>query len=227
MSGALKLVILDVDGTLVDSQAHILASMARAFEAAGRPAPTREATLSIVGLSLPQAMARLVPDAGVGEIERLVDGYKAGFAGLRQAGDGAADSPLYPGAKDALNTLSSIDEVFLGVATGKSRRGLDHLIDLHGFHDLFHTIQVADDHPSKPHPSMIHQCLADTGVDAAHAVIVGDTTYDIEMGRAAGIHALGVSWGYHRAEALTQAGASRVLSAFAELPGALEEIWAA
>lgn len=225
MSGEICLVIFDVDGTLIDSQAHIVASMRGAFEGLALPPPSREATLSIVGLSLPVAMARLAPDLDEATQDRLVDGYKASFQALRKSGEGDAMSPLYPGALEMIEQLAARDEVFLGIATGKSRRGLDHLFDLHGFGPKFHTVQVADDHPSKPHPSMVEACLRQTGVAADRAVIVGDTTYDIEMGRAAGIHALGVDWGYHSADMLMAAGARRVLSAFSDLPDQLNEIW--
>lgn len=221
----LKLVIFDVDGTLVDSQAHILAAMDGAFAALGLQPPAHESTLSIVGLSLPAAMARLAPRAAPDDRMRLVEAYKDEFAALRAKGDGRVLSPLYPGARDALDLLGGQAGTFLGVATGKSRRGMDHILELHGLRGLFHTVQVADDHPSKPHPGMIEACLAETGVAPEHAVIVGDTTYDMEMGRVAGIGTLGVAWGYHAAGQLADAGAREVLDAFADLPGAVERLW--
>lgn len=225
MSSDICLVIFDVDGTLIDSQASILASMKSAFTGLDLPVPTREETLSVVGLSLPVVMARLAPEQDAATQARLVEGYKAGFNALRHSGGGDAISPLYPQALEVLEKLAARDEIFLGIATGKSRRGLDHLFDLHGFGPIFHTVQVADDHPSKPHPSMVETCLKQTGVAAQRAVIVGDTTYDIEMGRAAGIHALGVNWGYHSAEMLMAAGARQVLPDFGALPDQLDEIW--
>lgn len=221
---SLKLVIFDVDGTLVDSQAHIIAAMASAFEAEGLTPPAREDTLAIVGLSLPVAMARLAADRDAAVQARLVDGYKAGFARLRMD-RGAELSPLYPGTLEALAALAEQDEVLLGIATGKSRRGMEHLLDLHGLRRVFHSVQVADDHPSKPHPSMVNACLSETGVDSKHAVILGDTVFDMEMGRAAGIHCIGVDWGYHPAAALTGAGARQVLGGFHELAPALQRIW--
>lgn len=216
-----RLVVFDVDGTLVDSQAHILAAMSSAFAAVGRPPPSRTHVLGIVGLSLPVAMAGLVPDAP-SEWPDLVDAYREAFAALRQSDDGVALSPLYPGARGCLDLLASAPGTLLGVATGKSRRGLAHLFDLHGFGGTFQTVQVADDHPSKPHPAMLEACLAETGVLARSAVMVGDTTYDIEMGRAAGFRTIGVSWGYHAASALRDAGADVVIDDFAALPSLLD-----
>ena len=219
MSKPLRLVIFDVDGTLVDSQGDILASMGAAFEAAGLAAPTRKDVLDIVGLSLPQAMHRLAPEA---DNAALVQSYKDSYARLRVE-KGASSSPLYPGARAALERLHATPEMLLGVATGKSKRGLDGLIEAHGLQGMFVTRQVADFHPSKPHPSMIHQAMVDAGVEADSAVMVGDTIYDMEMATAAGIPFLGVSWGYHAAERLSDARV--VLDDFSQLDAACAAIW--
>ncbi len=215
----LTLVLFDVDGTLVDSQGHILASMDRAFATAGRPAPAREDVLGIVGLSLDVAFLKLCPDATADDRAALVDGYKQAFHDLRAE---IPKSPLYPGAMDCLHTLNARDDIVLGVATGKSRRGLDHIIDSFDLHGLFVTQQVADDHPSKPHPSMATAALAESGAD--RGVMVGDTTFDMAMGRAAGLKTLAVNWGYHPAAELADL-ANASANSFAEIPTILNTLW--
>lgn len=213
------LVVFDVDGTLIDSAAMIGAAMDAAWQAEGLDAPPRPATLAIVGLSLPVAMARLAPDLPEARRERLVTAYKSAFGTLRAT----ELAPLYPGARAVLGALTLRPRTVLGIATGKSRRGLDHVLDAHGLAGIFATVQVADDHPSKPDPSMLHRALADTS--AGRAVMVGDTTFDILMARAAGVTGLGVAWGYHPAADLVQAGAVGVLPGFDGLPPWLDAMW--
>lgn len=222
MSTPLKLVIFDVDGTLVDSQAEIVGCMAAAFEAVSVPPPGRPATLSIVGLSLPNAMSVLAPDADSETQMRLVDAYRSEF-GQRRAAGSARNMPLYPGALEALRAIHAEPTWLLGVATGKSRRGVNALIEAHGLDGLFQTVQVADDHPSKPHPSMIETALAETGVAAEDAVMIGDTRFDMEMAHAANVPFIGVDWGYHAAETLTKSVA--VLSDFEMLLPAVHRLW--
>ena len=216
----MNLIIFDVDGTLIDSQRMSVSAMNRAFEAHGLVPPAREEVLSIVGLSLETAMRALVkeePDALAGP---LTEAYKAAFFDLRQSPE--HHEPLFPGALEALDRLADRDDVILGIATGKSRRGVQAIMDLHDLHGRFVTIQTADDHPSKPDPSMVLQAVAETGVPPGRAAVIGDTTYDMEMARGAGAHAIGVSWGYHASEALTASGAATVLASFVDLDRALE-----
>lgn len=219
----MRLVIFDVDGTLIDSQVLITAAMTAAFEAMGWEAPRREETLSIVGLSLPLAMQRLRPSATAVEIEQMVEAYKAHFIVLRKEMGGEAAAPLYPGLREVLETLAQEDETFLGVATGKARRGLDHFFAAHDFGGMFATLQTADLHPSKPHPAMIEAALSDVGVAASQAVMIGDTSFDMEMARAAGVRGIGVSWGYHPVARLKEAGADVIVDDARALMDALKE----
>lgn len=216
-----RLVIFDVDGTLVDSQDLILAAMQAAFASEGLIAPPRPAVLAIVGLSLPEAIARLAPGQPQDRQERIVSAYKASFGPLRAE----RTAPLYPGAHAALATLRARPDVRLGIATGKSARGLRHLLAAHDLSGAFVTEQVADDHPSKPHPSMVLAALDAAGVAAGDAVMVGDTTYDMEMARAAGVTAIGVAWGYHAAADLAGAGARVILPDFGALLPTLDSLW--
>ncbi|MCB1400874.1 MAG: HAD-IA family hydrolase [Rhodobacteraceae bacterium] len=214
----MKLVVFDVDGTISDSQTQIQHAMALGFEAVGLPAPSRAETLSIVGLSLPVAVARLAPGHEAATHAAIVEGYKASYFTHRAA----SPAPLYPGARDCLMRLAARDDLLLGVATGKSRRGLNALIAHHGLEGIFVTMQVADDHPSKPHPSMLLEAMAETGSRPAEALMIGDTSYDIEMAAAAGIASVGVAWGYHPVADLRAAGAAIIATDFAALDAAVD-----
>ncbi|WP_170328757.1 HAD-IA family hydrolase [Ruegeria arenilitoris] len=222
MSAPLRLVLFDVDGTLVDSQGSIVSAMTACFDAQSLPVPEREAILSIVGLSLPNAMAQLASEHSDSVQHRLVEGYKEAYHAQRLE-QGAAGSPLYPGARDAIEALHAVPEVLLGVATGKSQRGLDALIEAHGLERFFVTRQVADHHPSKPHPSMIDTARSETGVDAANTVMIGDTKFDMDMAHAAGVAGIGVTWGYHDRSVLDRA--TCIIETFDQLPRALDDIW--
>lgn len=218
----MRLVVFDVDGTLVDSQNHITHAMGFAFDQVGLTPLPKSQVLSIVGLSLPVAVAQLAPDVDAQTQARIVAAYKDSF--MRARLDSAA--PLYPGAMDCLDRLAERDDLLLAVATGKSRRGLDAMIAAHGLQGRFLSLQTADGHPSKPHPSMLQAALAETGTTADRAVMIGDTSFDMEMARAAGLAGFGVSWGYHPTHALQDAGAARILDDFTGLTTAIEE-WAA
>ena len=223
MSSDLRLVIFDVDGTLVDSQSDILAAFAQAFAHAERTLPAPAQIMSIVGLSLDVAIARLVPDICDADGAAMVEAYKDAYVTLRASTPAQQSSPFYPGVHEGLTLLKAIPEMLLGVATGKSKRGLDKLIEAHGLEGMFVTRQVADFHPSKPHPSMILQAMADTGVGPSQTVMVGDTSYDMDMAAAAGVAGIGVSWGYHTRDALT--AARHIIDRFDELPAVLRKIW--
>ncbi|MDO5620723.1 MAG: HAD-IA family hydrolase [Paracoccus sp. (in: a-proteobacteria)] len=214
----MKLFIFDVDGTLVDSQAMIVNAMTDGYAAAGLAAPARSDVLSIVGRSLPEAVADLLPEADPATRARVVEGYKAGFFARRAQGE---DMPLYPGAQDCLTALDQGDWL-LGMATGKSRRGIKMMLDTYGWRGRFVTTQAGDENPSKPAPEMLFQALRATGVDARDAVMIGDTVFDIQMGVAAGLAVFGVAWGYHPADALMDAGARLVAPDFPTLTRELQ-----
>jgi len=215
----LRLVIFDVDGTLVDSQAEIFAAMTLAFQSEGQDVPARDRVLSIVGLSLDEAFAALCPEVAKVQRSRLVEGYKGAFMQLRT--ENQEMGPLFPGAMDALEVLRAQDHTLLAVATGKSRRGLDKVLERHGLTGVFQSEQVADHHPSKPNPSMILTALNETGVAPDRSVMLGDTTFDMDMARGAGIKKIGVSWGYHAAETLQP---DAMIEDFAALPGAVDQL---
>ena len=219
---SLQLVIFDCDGTLVDSQRNIVAAMTAAFAACGLPPPSRERILSVVGLSLPHAFVHLTAETPEAPLDALANAYRAAFFAIRQAP--GHREPLYPGAREALDVLTERG-VLLGMATGKSQRGVAAVLRQHGLEGRFATIQTADDAPSKPHPAMVEQALAETGVEPRNAVLVGDTSFDMEMARAAGVLPLGVAWGYHRPEALRRTGAALVLERFDRLVPSLETLW--
>ncbi|MFO1105559.1 MAG: HAD-IA family hydrolase [Amaricoccus sp.] len=221
-----RLVVFDVDGTLIDSQHVILAAMRAAFASVGHEMPPPEAVLAIVGLSLEQAMQRLAPHLPDAETRALAEAYRVAFVELRAAGGAEAHAPLYPGARDALDDLAAAPDLLLGIATGKARRGLDHVFAVHDLGHYFVTAQTADLHPSKPHPGMLLAALAETGCEAGDAVMIGDTEFDILMGRAAGVATIGVSWGYHPRARLEAAGADLIIDRFDALGAALAALGA-
>jgi len=216
----MKLVIFDCDGTLVDSQHVIVAAMAHAFEACGRPAPDDAATRSIIGLSMMEAMTSLAPDIDTAGAEALIHAFRDGWMEFN-----SEPEIMYDGAEEAVRALAARNDVLLAIATGKSQRGVRRLLDEKDLNHCFVSIQTADDAPSKPHPGMIEQALSDTGADARHAVMIGDTVFDIEMAVNAGVHSIGVGWGYHPEHHLSQAGARHIVSHFNELDQVLEAVW--
>ncbi|WP_369025850.1 HAD-IA family hydrolase [Qipengyuania sp. RANM35] len=209
-----RLVVFDCDGTLVDGQAAICDTMEQAFAMAGLPTPDRHAVRRMVGLSLPYALRELAPHASDEERARVVEAYKDGYRSLRVSG--ALQEPLYDGIGELVARLDAAGWL-LGVATGKSDRGLNACLESHGIRQLFVTLQTADRHPSKPHPSMLETALAEAGVEPQDAIMIGDTSFDMEMAVAAGVRAIGVSWGYHEADELMATGASCVADTIEQL----------
>lgn len=209
----MRLILFDVDGTLIDSERVLIEAQRRTLARFGIPHPGRRAGLAVVGLSLPYAFRALLgPEA---DVEALSAAYREDFAALRA--DPAYAAPLYPGAADIIDALSARTDLVIGLATGKSRRGVAHFLEQHGWQGRFATIQTADTNPSKPDPGMVRAACEEVGISPEATTMVGDTTYDAEMARSAGASAIGVTWGYHAPDALVAAGAHVVITAFGEL----------
>ena len=217
--GRRPLVIFDVDGTLVDSRASIHASLVGAFEGQDLPALTYDQGRMIVGLSLPEAMATLAPDASPRILAGLVQGYKDAWIALHAKG--GAFEPLYPGAAALLRKLRA-DGWKVAMATGKSRRGVETVIAMHGWAEVFDSTHCADDGPGKPHPAMVREALKATCTPPDAAVMIGDTAFDMTMARAVGVRALGVTWGFHTADEIRAGGADAVFDSFADLEAELD-----
>ncbi len=214
----IKLAIFDCDGTLVDSGATIHAALRTTFDAHGLDCPPHEVTKKVIGLSLDEAMAVLVPDGNHAALSRT---YKDAFFAMR--GAGRVEEPLFDGIVELLDELEA-DDWLLGVATGKSDRGLRHCLESHGLGGRFVTLQTADRNPSKPHPAMALAAMAEAGAEPARTIFVGDTAWDMGCARNAGVGAIGAAWGYHDVEELTADGAHGVALAPAEVVG-LADAW--
>jgi len=210
-----RLAVFDCDGTLVDSQANIVAAMHSTFVVVGIPAPAASAVRQLVGLSLAEIMAVLVPDGDALLRGELVDTYRRTYHAMRSAGALAVE-PLYPGIAGVLAALED-DGWRLGIATGKSDRGLAHLLAYHDIAHHFVTLQTADRHPSKPHPAMLELAMHQAGALPGATVMIGDTGFDMAMAVAAGTRAIGVDWGYHTPDALRASGADAVVGDSAAL----------
>lgn len=214
-----RLAVFDVDGTLLDSRRSIGAAMGQAFSALGLPAPSYDDTRRIVGLSLVPAIKTLAPDLSADRYPALAEAYRQAFIANRAAG---LTEPLYDGAR---NLVLSLREAGwgLGIATGKSRQGVEKFLDTHDFRDVFDVAYCADDGPGKPDPHMLRLNITAVGTSPDFTVMIGDTSFDMAMARAAGAYAQGVSWGFHTPDEITAGGAHHVAEDFSTLAVALEE----
>ena len=215
----MRLAVFDCDGTLVDGQADVCEAMDDAFAAQGLAPPDRHLTRRMVGLSLPEAMRKLLPGGEDQTHDALAAHYRDAYRARRTAG--VLDEPLFDGVAALLERLSGAGWL-LGVATGKSDRSLAHCLSTHGIAGHFVTLQTADRHPSKPHPAMLQAAMDAVGARPAETAMIGDTAYDIAMARAAGVRAIGVSWGYHPPSELIASGAQAVADDAAALFDLLE-----
>jgi len=202
-----KLAIFDCDGTLVDSGATIYRALSATFAENGLDLPSVDSGRKVIGLSLAEAMAALLPEAPAERHLALSEDYKRQFWKLRAAGE--VEEPLFDGALELLDALEA-DGWLLAVATGKSDRGLKHCLEQHGIHARFVSLQTADRHPSKPHPSMVEQAIADARAAPETSIVIGDTSFDMAMAVAAGAIGIGAGWGYHASQELIEAGAVAV-----------------
>ncbi|OFX13754.1 MAG: hypothetical protein A2516_10430 [Alphaproteobacteria bacterium RIFOXYD12_FULL_60_8] len=210
----LRLAVFDVDGTLVDSQNNICAAMTTAFLGEGLEPRDKATVHRIIGLSLVEAIERLLPESEKGLAPRLAERYKQAYQDIMAQPD--YEDPLYPGAAEALDRLEA-QGILLGLATSKSRRGVERFLSIHGYESRFVTVRSADDGPGKPHPFMIEQALKESGAEARYTAMIGDTSFDMEMGCNAGAISVGVAWGYHEPAVLAASGARLVATNFNDL----------
>jgi phosphoglycolate phosphatase len=217
----LRMVILDCDGTIVDSQKAIVRIMEETFEIHNLIVPERNKILFGVGLELSTGIERLLPENHNLDIIELCKTYKKLATRYRDKNN--FDEPLYPDAEKTIRRLHS-DGWLLGIATGKSSLGLEHVLSSHDMSDLFITKQTSDCAAGKPNPEMLYNAMSETGVTAEAIFMVGDTTYDICMAVNAGTNAIGVSWGYHSSAELLHAGAKIVVNSYFELFNFLNKI---
>ncbi|HEY0163849.1 MAG TPA: HAD-IA family hydrolase [Sphingomicrobium sp.] len=218
-----RLAIFDCDGTLVDSGASIHTAVAETFAEHGIAIPSPSDSRRVIGLSLVEAMAALIPEAGAADHVALSGTYKLKFSQARAAG--RIEEPLFDGIAELLDRLEA-DGWLLAVATGKSDRGLGHCLNCHGMGARFVSLQTSDRHPSKPHPSMALQAIADAGAVPETTIVIGDTAYDMGMARAAGATGIGAAWGYHDAAELLAGGALAIADQPLDVLPAIERMGA-
>lgn len=209
-----RLAIFDCDGTLIESQANICEAMEEAFASVALEAPARPQIRRAIGLSLPSAVARLLPDGDEVVRREIVEAYKQAFRAARTRG--SISQPLIPGILPVLEALRHAGWQ-LGVATGMSSRGLNHCLATHDIAAMFATLQTADTNPSKPDPATLQAALFETAALAGDAVMIGDTAFDMMAAGNAGVRPVGVAWGYHEPEELARAGAEFIAATPAEL----------
>lgn len=207
-----KLLVFDWDGTLMDSEHRIVTCMQLAASDTGQPVPEDAAARNIIGLGMREAVSALFPQLEGAQVSGIIDAYREHWLGEQ-----IPASSLFPGARTVLRSFADAGYL-LAVATGKSRRGLDKVLDETGLGELFHITRCADEAYSKPHPQMLEDILTDLDTSPANALVIGDTEYDMQMAANARVDAVGVVHGVHSRERLLAHGALTVLDHLKELP---------
>jgi len=216
----MRLVIFDMDGTLIDSVALIVETVTAAFDAIGEPAPTEAAIRSISGITARDAMGILAPGADAARVETILASYRREYG----ARSGGAREPLFDGALAVLERLRHEPETILAVATGKGHTGAVNLLTAHGIVGWFHSVETPTHNRGKPDPQMIETAMEKAGVGKRQTVMIGDTVHDVNMAKAAGVGAIAVAWGYHAKVDLAAAGADIVIDGFDELEAAIDRL---
>lgn len=216
----MRLVIFDLDGTLIDSEALIVETVTQSFADVGQSVPDHKTIRSISGITLDDAMKILAPDADAQRVAAIAAAYRTRY----RAQAGMAREPLFAGAREALDQLQDDPETILAVATGKGYSGAVTLLERHGIVGRFNSIQTPTHNRGKPDPQMIEVAMDKAGVGRERTVMIGDTVHDMRMAKAAGVQAIGVAWGYHEVDELRAAGADAVIDRFDQLAGAIDEL---
>ncbi|MGB7335856.1 MAG: HAD-IA family hydrolase [Salaquimonas sp.] len=201
----MKLVLFDVDGTLIDSQAIIHESMRQTFLRFGRQEPDISETRSIIGLTLDRAIATILNQDITEEILAMTAEYKSCYLELANRKD--MQSLPFAGIPEMIDRLAQRDDLMLGIVTGKSRRGVRKLLEQSQFQGRFVVSRCADDCPSKPHPAMVKECCEEVGMSPFNTIVIGDTGFDMQMAGSAGAKSIGVTWGYHAEQRIVDGGA--------------------
>ncbi|MCF2972694.1 HAD family hydrolase [Synechococcus sp. Nb3U1] len=216
---ALKLVIFDFDGTLVDSEPGILEAICHTVAALNLPEEAIESWRQMIGIPLEKQLAALLPEGAQNRIPEGVEIYRRFYDAIR-----SLHSQPFPGILELLADLA--ERIPLAIASSKRRESILPVLDQWGYGDLFEPIiSPAEVTYPKPHPDSVERILAHHDLASDQAVLIGDTEYDIEMARRAGVGAWGVGWGIHPLERLYQAGADRGFRDVQALHQALAELW--
>jgi phosphoglycolate phosphatase len=216
-----RLLAFDFDGTLMDSQRDIVACMREAFTQFGLNLPEEEAVRQQVGLNLPDIMANLRPDLKREDHFTLSELYRDVY--LERRLGNKLEEVLFSDIKSTLSGMQD-DEIFMAICTGKKLRGLVPALEHNQIDHFFHSLHTPDNAPGKPNPTMLQQAMEFSATPVDQTVMIGDTTYDMQMAKNAGVTAIGVAWGYHSEQQLVEAGASEVLKSPQQLKEALSSL---